>query len=983
MRKIYPYVVIILLCVFSGVVGSATSLDVQVPARSAGLPIKELELFVDLPPTTPGSVEVTITRTSNTAVSQSQIINVDPGGSGGTNPTLDFSDDVGSTPGHTDAVSLTKNPPNTTPADTVHRRVKVHVELESNYIHDPASNPPDWSCGIRQPAAETWTFSATTTGSTPVPVDIIGACVNSYEVQPGSTNCGRLLMPDSTTPNQEPAHITTTASLPMITPCEDARPPVQAMLVLDKSGSMSSAVTGSVPSKTKIEALQDTVRQFVTVWESITTNTNDKLGVVLFNHDPQDWPVITPGLNSFDSALASTVKSNVTSITAGGATSIGDGLETAANHINLQASTDARRVILLLTDGKQNWERWVATDPATHDVYTHNSDFSGRQSLPGLDKLNIWSVGVGHEGTDVNPAILQQIAATGLGFYINSEVSADELNLFFLELLQNFLRFNTVETTSLVNDTIPITQMGSGSVGHKQLKVATTSTAKSVSFTLMWDKSKEANVSMQIKPPMGDPIDGEALERGPGYIHFASKLPLGESYPKNAQTGEWAIDIGVQGSHVSNPFPFQFFSLADDDIVKAKFSIAKKDYVTGDAIPLQVKLSEFRKPLNNTNGNVTVMANLVKPETGIGNILANAQVTPGEADSGADPQSAVQQKLQALLNENANLFKHVSNSVQLFDDGLAMHGDEKANDGIFSTLYTQTETQGNYSFLFTVNGATNASGPINRQHLETIYVRLQPDPSSSELTVARVSDADKPYFNVTMTPRDRFGNLMGPGYANYFVLAPVNGSQYKFEDKDLNGVYSVKIPANGNQQAPDLNISYVEPFIHVTDAMYPDKIPANLIKPFPVNGGRSRSMSFHIGVDVPHGTLKQYFDGKEAFAIDYEQQWRGLNSLLFFAGSNSFSGTSSNVDISNISFNLKRYNQAAQNRVLRFFGNIGLGYYFANPGDDDVGINAGGGLSYPLNSIYELDAWYNYHHIFSSPDTTDFSTIQLGLHYHF
>jgi len=975
----------------------AAPFDIAVPIRTP--PIQRAELFVDLPNTVSGNVFFDITRHSNVSEMQTIMMDTtlpinDPNATQDATFTMDdeqagIKDDV--------TLSLTNG-------FGLGKRLKMFLRFKSNWL---ASD-----CSTAQLSNEVWTIEPyTLSGTSHIPIAVTGACVNSYETGSTPPDCGGGPI---IAPNATPATIVATPPIPTIIPCGDVRPPIDVMLVLDKSGSMISS--------DKIGALNSAVHNFVDLWsepgiailqDPDPTKPYDILGTVLFNQDASDW-VADPGLQPFSSTLVSTIKT--TPITAGGSTSIGDGLAIAAAHFNSTEDpliASKRKVILLMSDGMQNTNRMVAVVPddgsidgpggLTGDLdndgdqtdmvaVTHLRNGTDYQPLPNLPNLNIWSVTFGTAATDIDPTIFTELASTGTGFYINSEADPNDLKLFFLELLQNFLRFNTIETTRLVSDSIPIVHLSTGDIGTTQLKVATTSTAKTVSFSVMWDETKDAEFGMQIVPPAGPPFtsgdEGSNIKRGPGYMRFTTSLPLPDPYPKGSQIGEWTVKITVNGSGLGKKFPYQFYALADDDSVKAKFDIKNGDYVTGKPIPLQAKLTEFGQALVNRDGKLNVFAKLIKPEDGIGNLLSENTATGTGTGTGtgtnADTKSPAQQKLDAMLEKDPNLLKYSSEIIQLYDDGLSSHNDKVANDGIFNNLYTNTNKQGQYNFLFSVEGKTNQSGPMSRQQIETVYVRLQPDLGNTEITSQFIGNGPDRQLKVSMTPRDRFGNHFGPGYANYFLVSPLNGKRPKFQDSNLNGTYEFTIPANADGSLPKLDVKYVKPFMHVSDEMYPDKIPQSLTESYVIDGlrGKKHSVSLHLGVNYPHGKFDKDFDGKTSYALDYEYRWDKSNSLLVFLGKNTFDHPTIDLDITNLSINAKHYFIPPAIHQISYFVNGGLGYYSADPGDDDLGLNLGGGAQYQINNDFGVEGWYNYHHITSDPEVK-FSTLQLGVYYLF
>ena len=868
-------------------------------------------------------------------------------------------------------------------------RFKIRIFLDSNVGSDPCNNPSDADL---QTGDETWTFSVA------APFEFVGACVVSYErTCPGT---------DDILPGDVPATIVNPPD-PNFS-CVSERPAVDVMLVLDKSGSMGWSVTGALPPKIKMDSLHEAVQNFVGVWDDHETS-GDQIGVVLFNQDASNWtfmgpPPLLPGLNAFTDALSAEIDGNVSSITAGGSTSIGDGLVAAANHLVAGAAAGHRQIILLMSDGMQNTERLtgVAQDDGDYNddgtpegssdadgdgdtsdeiVITYNHDGSDMQALPGIDNLNIWSVTVGAPATDIDPTIFTQIASTGLGYYVNSEVDPDELNLFFLELLQNFLRFSTIETTRLISDEIPIIQSAEGKIGRTLFNVATSSTAKKITFCLMWDPELIARPVMEVAPPQGEAFDSGYFEHGPGFIRMTVLLPLPSHYPKGSHIGDWTVNVFVRGRGLPSTFPFQFYALVDDDVVKSATDIENKDYVTDDPIPLRVSLREFGLPILNPDNTLNVFAKLIKPEDGIGNLLAEISAE-GEPPVSADQISPVDFELYNYLQQNPDALQHISEIITLYDDGSLEHGDMEANDGIYSNLYTQTQKQGHYNFLFAVEGPTQHTGPISRQHIETVYVRLEPDPNTSDISGQVVGSGEGRRLQLSMTPRDKFGNMFGPGYQNYFIISPIHGRRVKFQDPDLDGVYTLDVGIPDTEPIPPIQIQYVKPFIVITDEMVEaGNIPADLQETFVEDfdpNPRMKYLSLHGGLNIPHADFADDFDGNVSLAADFEYELMKMISLLFFFGYNRFDGKSSDdLDIYNVSLNGKFY---LARGILRPFLNAGAGNYWFDPNGNDIGFNLGGGLQWLLSQSYGIEGWYNYHNAFRSSETdAQFSNFLVGL----
>jgi len=252
--------------------------------------------------------------------------------------------------------------------------------------------------------------------------------------------------------------------------CQSFRPGVDAALVLDKSGSMNGAPMAG-PSGTKIQALRSAVDVFVSRWTAIrgaeTSSPADQLGVILFDSDAS-WLGAATGLDSF-STVAPSVAADLALVNGAGATSIGDGLEVASTAL---AAGSNRKVVLLMSDGKENthqrvrlWDTVAGSVLAWSDLNTiPDSDFESRikiqlgsgatwTDLANEDQLRIYAVTIG-SATAVSAEINQGLALATGGFYINSETNADILPVFFVELLQNFVKFNTWDVVALRADKV-------------------------------------------------------------------------------------------------------------------------------------------------------------------------------------------------------------------------------------------------------------------------------------------------------------------------------------------------------------------------------------------------------------------------------------------------------------------------------------------------------------------------------------------------
>src|SRR5262249_51339084 len=160
--------------------------------------------------------------------------------------------------------------------------------------------------------------------------------------------------------------------------------------------------------------LRRAVSSFTSVWNNLRVNETalsaspplaqsppDRLGIVFFDHefkwlkeivmasfidDLKDFAMINL-MGETDPATG-----NVAMVPPRGSTSIGGGLLKAANAFTPLLGNGNRKVILLMTDGKQNTNPMVRADPLPTPTRVQTNDGSGWVDLPNLDALRLYTL---------------------------------------------------------------------------------------------------------------------------------------------------------------------------------------------------------------------------------------------------------------------------------------------------------------------------------------------------------------------------------------------------------------------------------------------------------------------------------------------------------------------------------------------------------------------------------------------------------------
>ena len=179
--------------------------------------------------------------------------------------------------------------------------------------------------------------------------------------------------------------------------CEDK---LDIVLVLDVSGSM----TGScVPGATKMDCLKDGTK---TIIDSVKMNDSR---VALFKFASNSEKIVNFTQVLGNEAL---LKGHVDSLSAGGSTSLGDGLKDGIEYLNSSVGDGRKGIVILFTDGMVN--TGSLSTPGSVENYVSQNWQDG--------PFEIYTMAV---GTSVNKNMLEKVAAYTHGRFYHATVMCD------------------------------------------------------------------------------------------------------------------------------------------------------------------------------------------------------------------------------------------------------------------------------------------------------------------------------------------------------------------------------------------------------------------------------------------------------------------------------------------------------------------------------------------------------------------------------
>jgi len=635
---------------------------------------------------------------------------------------------------------------------------------------------------------QSWTISCSlATSAGPATPDISGVCHISW--RPGAVCSGTEEMPSATAVEiSKLAKIDGKANQSCAI---NGRNPADVALVLDRSGSMSLNSNLSGVPITRIAALHQAVQTFITVWNAVDV-PGDKIALVSF-----DDVIETPfgaNLQSFD-PVGNTISGGVTAqVTARNLTSIGGGMKQADSFLTSAASTSTRRVMLVMSDGMQNTAPNVGLNPAGTQVQLTGS--GPTITLPSLPSkpYQIYNLTVGPSAA-VEPAIKNQMSNLTGGAYLNTEENGTLLTPFFVDLLGNFLRFNSWQTSRLIHGAVSLRQ-------NFDTDLFLSTTTQRVVCSLSWPQQTAALLLTVIPPALSSPPNVFASEGSSGTITLSFD-PIGLL----DAVLPWRVSVAMLDGNGDVPVDFDLVVLVEEVAVSSELAVVPADYKAGDRIALRARLSEFSEPLVQLGADQRnqLLVQVVHPGQSVGDLLSDNQAsTKSPTADNERPEAA---RLQNLLIEQPGILGRNEGNPDI----IAL---VETEPGVYTGEY-QADTVGHYNFLFAIEAGAPESGRFSRQQLRTVYARAVPDTDAIEVATSVQPSPQGNTLAITFTPRTRTGNRMGPGWANYFWFTSAGVQPFKSVD-NLNGSYSASMSFQG-ATPPAVSLYFLDVLQIITD----------------------------------------------------------------------------------------------------------------------------------------------------------------------
>ena len=573
--------------------------------------------------------------------------------------------------------------------------------------------------------------------------------------------------------------------------------PMDMMLCVDRTGSMR---------RDPIAAAKSAAMQFM---DLIPTDNEHQAGLVSYAA-PCTYPYAPPcdadasidDRASIDSALTpvtDALKDHLTdptgpigSIAADDCTSIAAGLRKAAESIVENGSPLHRKTIVLLTDGKEN------RSPCVSDV------------LPLLRKEYV--VHVVAYGHSINVDMVDQIA-TGTGGELLHAPTEDGLAAFYHELL-------ALETDSDVVDSETDSFAASDTGTHKKSFPIVKSDSEAT-FILGWTHP-DVSFDAELVTPNGDVITpAKALRsRNMSYVKRDTHIIYTLKRPARATDweGEWSMKVRRAAGSAPAAETYTASVLVRTSL-RLMLLWDKVKYFTKDLIRLKAQVIDKQYVLKDS---VKMALHTTTPVKGYGSTLASmpkkALLRPTEdvvegALAALDRLS--EEEWQALYIKSEEVSETSFEMVS--EDAL-----ERSATPIFTTPHVAKLNKlfrplkdGISTYRVKVEGRTASGARYTRVRTVSKYIGAKVDAKISTVVLKPVKPQQPKVMQLTFTPKDLHGNLVGPGHATSIKVDVKKGALKGSLEDLLNGSYSMEIEAAERPEVMAVAVSMADVSIPV------------------------------------------------------------------------------------------------------------------------------------------------------------------------
>jgi hypothetical protein len=532
------------------------------------------------------------------------------------------------------------------------------------------------------------------------------------------------------------------------------------VLVFDRSGSMSLPTTNG---QSKIHEAAAAASLFV---QLVRANTGNKIGLVSFSTSANlDQGLVDVTAGSKNTLIGGPPYTGglIGNLMASGATALGSALNVAYGQLPQGPMGSNTRNILLLTDGLQNMPPMADPNDSSPAGIVINA--IGYGTPASLDGDFLTALVTNHRGLNNEQ-----------GQYVLADTD--------LKLMKFFaLAFGQIFEAGLLMDPEFVLPAGQQAAAPEPFNVCEEETITAV---VGWDR-RDTPLRIELISPMGATITaaspGVQVESSHTWTFMRVPLPhIGE------RDGKWQIRVVRAGEFQAAgraPEAHYFINVVAAGGAAIRRMPDKRTYYTGDMINPLVGLQYLAGGMP---PNAKLKLTVSRPDTSVGTLLSREKLGSAQVidvDS-IPPRQATLLAIEKKTGKPA--VGYTQHDFEMFDDIPTTGSPEPA--GLFGNRLKDLLTvEGHYTFH--VRASYGDGCTATRELMWSVNVNPGIDPGRSDATVSTVGGKTV----ITLVPRDKYGNHLGPGAGDKITVTGVPGTTVNHPLHD-NGDGSYTVPVD-------------------------------------------------------------------------------------------------------------------------------------------------------------------------------------------
>jgi len=271
-------------------------------------------------------------------------------------------------------------------------------------------------------------------------------------------------------------------------------------------------------------------------------------------------------------------------------------------------------------------------------------------------------------------------------------------------------------------------------------------------------------------------------------------LPKRQNGAYLSYIGEWRMII--RGELPASKADYHVIIIGEDTDIKLLVDFPRKTFEVGDILPIKISILKKKKPI--PIGPIEIVIEKKHLPITLPELLAEYKISPNEliqqmkTRTKKAPRNLLFLKLKAMTSD-PQFQKRLMPDTKHFS--LQKGNLECKIEKEEVLIHIALEQSGLHNFKMKVQYESPEEGHINRTDVISIIVEPgKADPEQSDINLRDISTEELKGKIIEITPRNKKGQLLGPGYSRKFKLQ-AGEKEYDIEFKDLlDGTYQIELP---------------------------------------------------------------------------------------------------------------------------------------------------------------------------------------------